>query len=448
MEEIMSSFLDSTGLSRFASKITDYFAKKDGTYPNMKASLNRISLSAPYWYKVLVLDTGSAEWTGKSSIIMVNSSSYQWLEALQAIISVSRQVHGNATHKLTISASYDFNTANILGVVNGTALEVWIYNSWNDSNTLTVTEIVPTNSGSSNLTDGSIYLSDSDFTTYKSGKTQVTASMDGVYWNKARTALALNDLDQTDGDPFYPLGYMRADTSKRARKALNFYSYHDNANGTIVAIGKPSESGVTNRGMLRLASGNGHYTNIRTANAGDDMDTVIAMPVTGYARVIPVYPATGSGVGSTSQPVYVDANGQVQPCTNIYKTQSVNPIATTGGSWINFMDLTDSDGNGYKTVPIIVTIMDRAQDPIRLNIRCTSHSSVGVQTFLKNRECNVGYVIDGRTIHVWCRSASSVMGIIVDTVSIGSAMTISYPNTIGTSTTPTGFQPGTVGTPA
>ena len=31
----MSSFLDSTGLSRLVSKITDYFAKKDGTYPNM-----------------------------------------------------------------------------------------------------------------------------------------------------------------------------------------------------------------------------------------------------------------------------------------------------------------------------------------------------------------------------------------------------------------------------
>jgi len=35
MEEIMSSFLDSTGLSRLVSKITDYFAKKDGTYSNM-----------------------------------------------------------------------------------------------------------------------------------------------------------------------------------------------------------------------------------------------------------------------------------------------------------------------------------------------------------------------------------------------------------------------------
>ena len=31
----MSSFLDSTGLSRLVSKITDYFAKKDGNYPNM-----------------------------------------------------------------------------------------------------------------------------------------------------------------------------------------------------------------------------------------------------------------------------------------------------------------------------------------------------------------------------------------------------------------------------
>jgi len=31
----MSSFLDSTGLSRLVSKITDYFAKKDGTYPDM-----------------------------------------------------------------------------------------------------------------------------------------------------------------------------------------------------------------------------------------------------------------------------------------------------------------------------------------------------------------------------------------------------------------------------
>jgi hypothetical protein len=35
MEEFMSSFLDSTGLSRLVSKITDYFAKKDGSYPNM-----------------------------------------------------------------------------------------------------------------------------------------------------------------------------------------------------------------------------------------------------------------------------------------------------------------------------------------------------------------------------------------------------------------------------
>lgn len=33
----MSSFLDSTGLSRLVSKITDHFAKKDGSYPNMDA---------------------------------------------------------------------------------------------------------------------------------------------------------------------------------------------------------------------------------------------------------------------------------------------------------------------------------------------------------------------------------------------------------------------------
>jgi hypothetical protein len=36
-ENYMSSFLDSTGLSRLVSKITDYFAKKDGTYPDMTA---------------------------------------------------------------------------------------------------------------------------------------------------------------------------------------------------------------------------------------------------------------------------------------------------------------------------------------------------------------------------------------------------------------------------
>jgi len=360
----MSSFLDSTGLSRLVSKITDYFAKKNGTYPNMKASLNRISLSAKYWYKVLVLDTGSAEWIGKSSIIMVNSSSYQWLEALQAIISVSRQVHGNATHKLTISASYDFNTANILGIVNGTALEVWIYNSWNDSNTLTVTEIVPTNSGSSNLTDGSIYLSDSDFTTYKSGKTQVTASMDGVYWNKARTALALDNLDQTDGAALYLLGYMNGDTSKRSRKAVNFYSYHDSTNGTIVVMGNPSGSGVTNRGMLRLASGNSHYTNIRTAaSAGDDRDTVIAMPVLGYDRVIPVYPATGSGVGSTSNPVYVTSDGTIAPTTKVTtgiaintNTSLPNGTGLENGAMVNVCNVTNApisvsyDGSSVGTV--------------------------------------------------------------------------------------------------
>jgi len=35
----MSSFLDSTGLSRLVSKITDYFAKKDGTYPDMTVGM-------------------------------------------------------------------------------------------------------------------------------------------------------------------------------------------------------------------------------------------------------------------------------------------------------------------------------------------------------------------------------------------------------------------------
>jgi hypothetical protein len=61
MEEIMSSFLDSTGLSRLASKITDYFAKKDGSYPNMtvgnvsSVADSRISadaVSGDRWYKV------------------------------------------------------------------------------------------------------------------------------------------------------------------------------------------------------------------------------------------------------------------------------------------------------------------------------------------------------------------------------------------------------------
>jgi hypothetical protein len=43
MEEIMSSFLDSTGLSRLVSKITDYFAKKDGTYSNMTVGTIRFA---------------------------------------------------------------------------------------------------------------------------------------------------------------------------------------------------------------------------------------------------------------------------------------------------------------------------------------------------------------------------------------------------------------------
>ena len=57
----MSSFLDSTGLSRLVSKITDYFAKKDGTYPNMtvgnvsSVADSRVSIDAvsgERWYKV------------------------------------------------------------------------------------------------------------------------------------------------------------------------------------------------------------------------------------------------------------------------------------------------------------------------------------------------------------------------------------------------------------
>ena len=128
------------------------------------------------------------------------------------------------------------------------------------------------------------------------------------------SALALDSIDQADGDTLSLLGYMNSDTSKRARKAVNFASYHDSINGTIISIGNSGGSGVTNRGVLRLASGNGYYTNVRTASAGDIRDTVIAMPVLGYDRVIPVYPATGSGVGSATQPVYVGSNGQVQPC--------------------------------------------------------------------------------------------------------------------------------------
>ena len=39
----MSSFLDSTGLSRLVSKIKDYFAKKDGTYPDM--TVGKVSIT-------------------------------------------------------------------------------------------------------------------------------------------------------------------------------------------------------------------------------------------------------------------------------------------------------------------------------------------------------------------------------------------------------------------
>lgn len=67
----MSSFLDSTGLSRLVSKITDYFAKKDGTYPSMTVGRVEPRMDNPSYIQ---LDFGNTSWadfsgSGSSSLL-------------------------------------------------------------------------------------------------------------------------------------------------------------------------------------------------------------------------------------------------------------------------------------------------------------------------------------------------------------------------------------------
>jgi len=90
--------------------------------------------------------------------------------------------------------------------------------------------------------------------------------------------------------------------------------YKDNNNGSILILGNVNgTAGTTDRGMLRLAAGNGHYSNLRFSNnLSDNYDTTIAGPTPAGGRFIPV--VGSDGAGSPSTPVYVDANGQVQPC--------------------------------------------------------------------------------------------------------------------------------------
>jgi hypothetical protein len=58
-ENYMSSFLDSTGLSRLVSKITDYFAKKDGTYPNMTVGKVVGSKVGEEWNPIYIASDGT-----------------------------------------------------------------------------------------------------------------------------------------------------------------------------------------------------------------------------------------------------------------------------------------------------------------------------------------------------------------------------------------------------
>lgn len=91
--------------------------------------------------------------------------------------------------------------------------------------------------------------------------------------------------------------------------------YKDSNKGSIVIVGNlTGTDGVSDRGMIRLAAGNGHYSNIRlSGDTPDNVDTVIATPDVGGNRVIPTLPV--GSVGDSTTPTYVDANGRIQACT-------------------------------------------------------------------------------------------------------------------------------------
>jgi len=69
----MSSFLDSTGLSRLVSKITDYFAKKDGTYPDM--TVGNVSNVVP----ITKLPTASSVTSGDTTHVPTADAVYNSL---------------------------------------------------------------------------------------------------------------------------------------------------------------------------------------------------------------------------------------------------------------------------------------------------------------------------------------------------------------------------------
>jgi len=311
----MSSFLDSTGLSELAAKLKSYFCKQDGNYPTLIS--------------------------GGTSVTQIGSTNVDL-----------NDFKGGTTVKY-----YMWSAGNAKNVANKPFYDASILVVYPQVGAAGHARQVCYRRGAHTIATRDFY--DPEWTTWRE-----IALDNGSYSNMTvGNALALDNLDQTDGAALYLLGYMNGDTSKRSRKAVNFYSYHDSPNGTIVVIGNSSGSGVTNRGMLRLASGNSHYTNIRTASAGDDRDTVIAMPVLGYDRVIPVYPSTGSGVGSTSNPVYVKADGSIAPTTKVTTGIAINantslPNGTylENGAMVNVCNVTNApisvsyDGSSVGTV--------------------------------------------------------------------------------------------------
>ena len=228
------------------------------------------------------------------------------------------------------------------------------------------------------------------------------------------SAGSVSYADSANGTTYKITGVESNSTGAAQPKKLETAKfYKDNSNGSILILGNINgTAGTADRGLLRLAAGNGHYSNLRFSNnLSDDYDTTIAGPTPAGGRVIPV--VASGGAGSPTIPVYVDSNGQVQPCDPSQMGVGAASYAAEAAAAASGSTLETQVNKGlaaYKETYTNVTLIQGNiySKTIVLEIGQENSSGNGIRLFLNNNNGTFDVSIRSGTWNNWMDGGSVI----------------------------------------